>query len=130
MFPIIRPGKSLFPGCPPLQVWASSTSSAAIWKALKPRDLAETLIENVSTHNFRDAHGGEMLQLVREAAGMTEYLPPPLPRKRYARDTTWWIYGGVTLNSLYWPARHEGPILATAIYKFHPDFAGKVNVWW
>jgi arginine deiminase len=25
-------------------------------------------------------------------------------------------------------ARHEG--LTTAIYKFHPDFAGKVNVWW
>jgi arginine deiminase len=31
---------------------------------------------------------------------------------------------------LYWPARHEETILTTAIYKFHPDFAGKVNVWW
>src|ERR1043165_2451464 len=36
----------------------------------------------------------------------------------------------VTLNSLFWPARHEEPILTTAIYKFHPDFAGKVKVWW
>ncbi len=71
-----------------------------------------------------------MLQLVREAAGMTEYLLPPLPNTLYTRDTTCWIYGGVTLNSLYWPARHEEPILTTAIYKFHPDFAGKVNVWW
>jgi arginine deiminase len=61
---------------------------------------------------------------------MTEYLLPPLPNTLYTRDTTCWIYGGVTLNSLYWPARHEEPILATAIYKFHPDFAGKVNVWW
>jgi hypothetical protein len=34
----------------PLQVWASSTSSAAVWKALKPRDLAETLTGSVSTH--------------------------------------------------------------------------------
>ena len=30
----------------------------------------------------------------------------------------------------WWPARHEETILTTAIYKFHPDFAGKVNVWW
>ncbi len=36
----------------------------------------------------------------------------------------------MTLNPLYWPARHEETILTTAIYKFHPDFAGKVNVWW
>ncbi len=38
--------------------------------------------------------------------------------------------GGVTLNPLYWPARHEETILTASIYKFHPDFAGKVNVWW
>ena len=28
------------------------------------------------------------------------------------------------------PARHEETILTTSIYKFHPGFAGKVNVWW
>ena len=67
---------------------------------------------------------------MREAAGATEYLLPPLPNTLYTRDTTCWIYGGVTLNPLYWPARHEETILTTAIYKFHPDFAGKVNVWW
>ena len=57
-----------------------------------------------------------------------EYLLPPLPNTLYTRDTTCWIYGGVTLNPLYWPARHEETILTTSIYKFHPDFAGKVNV--
>ena len=71
-----------------------------------------------------------MLKLVKDAAGVTEYLLPPLPNTLYTRDTTCWIYGGVTLNPLYWPARHEEPILTTAIYKFHPDFAGKVKVWW
>jgi arginine deiminase len=99
-------------------------------ESLAPRDLAETLIGGLSTHDFPDAHGGEMLKLVREAAGMTEYLLPPLPNTLYTRDTTCWIYGGVTLNALYWPARHEETILVTAIYKFHPDFAEKVNVWW
>jgi arginine deiminase len=97
---------------------------------LSNRDLAETLIGGLSTEEFPDTHAGDMMRLVRDAAGVTEYLLPPLPNTLYTRDTTCWIYGGVTLNPLYWPARHEETILTTAIYKFHPDFAGKVNVWY
>lgn len=96
---------------------------------LAPRELAETLIGGLSTYEFPDTHS-ESISLVREAAGVTEYLLPPLPNTLYTRDTTCWIYGGVTLNPLFWPARHEETILTTAIYRFHPDFAGKVNVWW
>ena len=97
---------------------------------LQPRDLDETLIGGLSTTEFPDKVGGEMLELVRDAAGVAEYLLPPLPNTLYTRDTTCWIYGGVTLNPLFWPARHEETILTTSIYKFHPRFAGKVNVWW
>jgi arginine deiminase len=99
-------------------------------EGLPARELAETLIGGLSTDEFPETHGGEMITLVREAAGVAEYLLPPLPNTLYTRDTTCWIYGGVTLNPLFWPARHEETILATAIYKFHPEFAGKVNVWW
>lgn len=97
---------------------------------LPSRELAEVLIGGLSTEEFPASIGGELLKLVREAAGISEYLLPPLPNTLYTRDTTCWVYGGVTLNPLYWPARHEETILTTAIYRFHPDFAGKVNVWW
>ena len=97
---------------------------------LSDRDLAETLIGGLSTYEFPETHGGDMIRLVRDGAGVNEYLLPPLPNTIYTRDTTCWIYGGVTLNPLYWPARHEETILATAIYKFHPDFAGNVKLWW
>ncbi|MGX5732926.1 arginine deiminase [Bosea thiooxidans] len=99
-------------------------------EGLPDRELAETLIGGLSTYEFPETLGGEMLRLIQDAAGVAEYLLPPLPNTLYTRDTTCWIYGGVTLNPLYWPARHEETILASAIYKFHPDFAGKVNVWW
>jgi arginine deiminase len=99
-------------------------------EGLSDRKLAETLIGGLSTHDFPEIAGGEMLKVVKEAAGMTEYLLPPLPNTLYTRDTTCWIYGGCTVNPLYWPARHEETILTTSIYKFHPDFAGKVKVWW
>jgi arginine deiminase len=97
---------------------------------LKDRELAETLIGGLSTHEFPDDIGGEEMKLIREAVGAAEYLLPPLPNTIYTRDTTCWIYGGVTLNPLYWSARHEETLLVSAIYRFHPDFAGKVNVWW
>lgn len=97
---------------------------------LPDRELAATLIGGLSTYEFPEHIGGEQLALIRDAAGVNEYLLPPLPNTLYTRDTTCWIYGGVTLNALYWPARHEETILTTSIYKFHPDFAGKVNVWW
>src|SRR3954447_18646537 len=57
------------------------------------------------------------------------YLMPPLPNTLYTRDTTCWIYGGVTLNPLFWPARHDETLLMKAIYGFHPDFVGS-TVWW
>jgi arginine deiminase len=98
---------------------------------LSDRELAETLIGGLSTYEFPDAaKSGELLTLIGEGAGVSEYLLPPLPNTIFTRDTSCWIYGGCTLNPLYWPARHEETILAAAIYKFHPDFAGKVNVWW
>src|ERR1700730_13439641 len=96
---------------------------------LKPRDLAETLIGGLSTEEFPETHGGERLTLVKDAAGVTEYLLPPLPNTLYTRDTTCWIYGGVTLNPLFWPARHDETLLMKAIYEFHPDFVG-ARVWW
>lgn len=99
-------------------------------EGLGNRELAETLIGGLSTYEFPESIGGETLELIRDAANANEYLLPPLPNTIYTRDTSCWIYGGVTLNPLYWPARHEESILAAAIYKFHPDFAGKVNVWW
>ncbi|WP_310389672.1 arginine deiminase [Roseateles sp.] len=99
-------------------------------ESLDNRLLAETLIGGLSTNEFPEDVGGSGFSVVRDAAGVTEYLLPPLPNTLYTRDTTCWIYGGVTLNPLFWPARHEETILTTAIYKFHPDFGANVNVWW
>jgi arginine deiminase len=97
---------------------------------LSDRDLAETLLGGLSTHEFSEAQGDDIIRLVSDAVGVNEYLLPPLPNSLYTRDTTCWIYGGVTLNPLFWPARHEETLLATAVYRFHPRFIGRVKVWW
>ena len=106
-------------------------STRAYLESLSPVALAEYLIGGLSVVDLPDEYcTSGYLSLVREAHGVHEYLLPPLPNTLYTRDTTCWIYGGVTLNPLYWPVRREETLLTTVIYKFHPDFAGKVNVWW
>jgi arginine deiminase len=102
----------------------------AFLEELDSRKLAEYLIGGLSTTDLPEDFQSGYLQLAREYLGARDYLMPPLPNTLYTRDTTCWIYGGVTLNPLYWPARRDEPLLMKAVYQWHPDFAGAVNVWW
>ncbi|MGL4996660.1 MAG: arginine deiminase family protein, partial [Deefgea sp.] len=71
----------------------------AYLESLEPRRLAEVLIGGISVFDLPDEFSTcGYLDLVRESHGVTEYLLPPLPNTLYTRDTTCWIYGGVTLN--------------------------------
>ena len=101
----------------------------AFLESLEPRQLAEFLIGGLATQDLPEDFRPDYVALARESTGIREYLMPPLPNTLYTRDTTCWIYGGVTLNPLYWPARHDETLLMKAIYTFHPDFVGS-TVWW
>ncbi|MEV7109000.1 arginine deiminase [Streptomyces atroolivaceus] len=101
----------------------------AFLDTLTPRRLAEYLIGGLATADLPQEFRSAYLGLARESVGGREYLMPPLPNTLYTRDTTCWLYGGVTLNPLYWPARHDETLLMKAIYTFHPDFL-ESTVWW
>ncbi|MEV8629909.1 arginine deiminase [Streptomyces sp. NPDC051079] len=97
--------------------------------SLAPRALAEFLIGGLSTADLPEDFRSGYVALAREGIGAREYLMPPLPNTLYTRDTTCWLYGGLTLNPLYWPARHGETLLMKAVYTFHPDYKGS-TVWW
>ncbi|GAB2450616.1 arginine deiminase [Conyzicola lurida] len=101
----------------------------AFLESLPPRELAEFLIGGLATSDLPGDFRAGYVALARESTGVREYLLPPLPNTLYTRDTTCWLYGGVTLNPLYWPARHDETLLMKAVYEFHPDFVGS-TVWW
>ena len=73
--------------------------------------------------------GGSFLSAFRELdpAG---FVLRPLPNTQFMRDNSAWIFHGVTLNPMYWPARRQETLLTTAVYKFHPAFADeKFDIW-
>jgi arginine deiminase len=98
-------------------------------ESLAPRQLAEFLIGGLATSDLPEDFRPGYIALAREQTGAREYLMPPLPNTLYTRDTTCWLYGGLTLNPLFWPARHDETLIYKAIYSFHPDFIGS-TVWW
>ncbi|PCF95627.1 arginine deiminase [Vreelandella sp. F11] len=98
---------------------------------MEPRRLAEFLIGGVSGSDMAGSEGGEILKMFRDYLGHSSFILPPLPNTQFTRDTTCWIYGGVTLNPMHWPARRQETLLTTAIYKFHPEFEkADFKVWY
>ena len=72
----------------------------------------------------------DLRRLLRGTSTRSGFVMPPLPNTLFTRDKTCWIFGGVTLNPMYWPARRQETLLTTAIYKFHPSFAdAEFDVW-
>lgn len=98
-------------------------------EGLPERQLAEFLIGGLATNDLPDDFRSAYVNLARESTGAREYLMPPLPNTLYTRDTTCWLYGGLTMNPLYWPARKQETLLYKLIYQHHPDYVGS-TVWW
>jgi arginine deiminase len=59
-----------------------------------------------------------------------DFVLVPLPNHLFTRDTSCWIYNGVSLNTMYWPARRQETMNIAAIYKFHPDFKNENFEFW
>ena len=116
----------------PNQVGVGLVNEVKAWlKSLEPRHIAEYLIGGVSADDLPNSFGGKTIQMFRDFLGHTSFILPPLPNTQFTRDTTCWIYGGVTLNPMYWPARRQETLLTTAIYKFHPEFTqAEFKVWY
>jgi len=101
----------------------------AFLESLTSRQLAEFLIGGLATNDLPQDYRTDYIALARESTGAREYLMPPLPNTLYTRDTTCWLYGGLTMNPLYWPARKDETLIYKVIYQFHPDYVGS-TVWW
>ncbi|CAG8865915.1 Arginine deiminase [Pseudomonas fluorescens] len=108
------------------------TNEVRSWlEGLPPRQLAEFLIGGVAGQDLPVSEGAEVVKMYNDYLGHSSFILPPLPNTQFTRDTTCWIYGGVTLNPMYWPARRQETLLTSAIYKFHPQFTeAQFEVWY
>jgi arginine deiminase len=60
--------------------------------------------------------------LVVASSEPDHFVLRPLPNSYFTRDPSAWIYGGVVVNPMYWPARRLEALNVEAVYRFHPSF--------
>lgn len=98
-----------------------------LWLEEMPaQQLADVLIGGIAKSELPfDARGlfGGYLE-------RSDFVIQPLVNLIFQRDPSAWIYGGVTLHPMFWPARRKEVLLLSAVYLFHPRFAGQVRTWW
>ncbi|HEX6951588.1 MAG TPA: arginine deiminase [Gaiellaceae bacterium] len=111
----------------PEEVTAVFSRELTAWMTEMPADeLATRLTGGVTASELP----GEMGSLVQRAMRPGDFVLAPLPNHLFTRDTSAWIYGGVSINPMYWPARQKESLNIEAVYRFHPRFrSAEFPIW-
>jgi arginine deiminase len=103
----------------PEEVTALFSREMTDWMRTMPADeLATHLTGGVMVQELPE----HMIKVIGRALRPTDFILAPLPNQLFTRDTSAWIYGGVSLNRMYWPARQHESLNVEAVYRFHPRF--------
>ena len=87
---------------------------------MNPDDLATHLIGGLE---WSEMEGLDLNRSLMARAGLdTSFVLPPLPNSLFTRDSSSWIYNGVSLNPMYFPVRQLEAVNVELIYKNHPLF--------
>jgi arginine deiminase len=100
--------------------------------AMKPDQLATHLIGGLTV-----AESGLDVDRYRSqslpAAALDDdsmFVLPPLPNTLFTRDSSCWIFGGVSINPMFWPARRLEAYNVATIYRYHPMFVDADFEYW
>ena len=101
--------------------------------ALSPDRLATYLIGGLTIGEL-DPDWRRLKSFSLIAAGNDDdnlFVLPPLPNQLFTRDSSAWLFGGVTVNPMFWSARRRESLNLLAIYRYHPMFmAADWELWY
>jgi arginine deiminase len=88
--------------------------------------------ELIAGRGVTDVGRGQLAarSLVASSMEPDDFVLRPLPNSFFTRDPSAWIYGGVVVNPMYWPARRLEALNVETIYRFHRDFADAGFAFW
>src|SRR3954471_4320166 len=116
--------------------WSLVDETREFLAKLQPDVLAKHLVGGVTIGEMEQM-GFDLATLRKVSLGAAVvddpgyFVLPPVPNTLFQRDPSCWIYNGVTINPMFWPARRPETLLQRAVYKFHPRFKGAdFKIWW
>ncbi len=100
-----------------------------LFSSLDDEELTRHLIGGMTKRELLE-RVDEPASVVLQALDLDDLLLPPLPNHLFTRDTSAWIYDGISINSMRKRARMRETIHYEAIYRWHPTFADAgFHVW-
>ncbi|MDK1476645.1 arginine deiminase [Streptomyces sp. 549] len=99
------------------------------FEQLPVAELAEALIGGATKREFLTRHA-EPASVRFHVMEPDDFLLNPLPNHLFTRDTSAWIYDGVAINAMRWPARQRETVHFEAIYRHHPLFSEGGFTFW
>jgi arginine deiminase len=112
--------------------WALVDEVRSFLMGLQPEFLARHLIGGL-TAGEAGLDWEKFARISLHAAALDDvnaFLLPPLPNTLFTRDSSCWIYDGVSANPMYWKARQRESLNMYAIYKYHPLFKDAAFNFW
>jgi arginine deiminase len=112
--------------------WSAADEVQSLLQGLKPDVLAKHLLGGMTIgESGLDMKALGSVSLLAAASDDEDaFLLPPLPNTLFTRDSSCGIYGGVSVNPMYWPARRREAFNMMIIYRYHPMFDGADFEWW
>ena len=96
---------------------------------LSAAELARFLIGGITKREITEL-GPEPKSIAFHSLDPDGFVLAPLPNLLYQRDTSSWIYGGVSVNAMRRRARMRETVSDEAMYRWHPMFAsGGFEIW-
>lgn len=94
--------------------------------AMNTQDMVNKIFEGVRREEIDLPH-----MTLQQAAEDTEwpFVMDPMPNAYFTRDPQASIGDGLSINRMTFPARQRESLITEYIIKYHPRFAGQVNVW-
>lgn len=101
----------------------------AAFDRMPAQELTSWLVGGMTKREFLERHA-EPVSVRFHVTDLDDFLINPLPNHLFTRDTSAWIYDGVCINAMRWPARWHETVHYEAVYRHHPLFAGGgFHVW-
>lgn len=87
------------------------------------RDLGSYLIGGITKRELLETMP-EPKSIAFHSLALDDFILTPLPNHMFTRDTSCWVYDGVSINAMRKKARMRETVNMEAIYRWHPLFAG------
>jgi arginine deiminase len=101
----------------------------SLFSGMEAEELAMWLIGGMTKRELLE-RVEEPKSVVIHALDADDFMLSPLPNHLFTRDTSAWIFDGVSINAMRKRARMRETVHYEAIYRWHPYFAGgDYHVW-